>query len=88
MHIGLNAQLLDFSHTYRSGGISRYIKNWDRLLNKRFEADAMIDVLKISDIIDSDKKLSSIDHFHPGAAAYHDVAKRVADMLLEQFKTF
>src|SRR5205823_7046494 len=29
-----------------SGGISRYIKNWDRLLDKRFEGDAMIDVLK------------------------------------------
>jgi len=25
VHIGLNAQLLDFSQTYRSGGISRYI---------------------------------------------------------------
>ena len=25
MHVGLNAQLLDFSPTYRSGGISRYI---------------------------------------------------------------
>jgi glycosyltransferase involved in cell wall biosynthesis len=25
VHVGLNAQLLDFSHTYRSGGISRYI---------------------------------------------------------------
>ncbi|HEY7061965.1 MAG TPA: glycosyltransferase family 1 protein [Chloroflexota bacterium] len=25
MHVGLNAQLLDFSQTYRSGGISRYI---------------------------------------------------------------
>ncbi|MBX5491547.1 MAG: glycosyltransferase family 4 protein [Chloroflexi bacterium] len=25
MHVGLNAQLLDFTRTYRSGGISRYI---------------------------------------------------------------
>jgi glycosyltransferase involved in cell wall biosynthesis len=25
VHVGLNAQLLDFTHTYRSGGISRYI---------------------------------------------------------------
>jgi len=70
-----------------SGGISRYIKNWDKLLDKRFESDALIDVVKTSDIIDSDKKLSSADHFHPGAAAYRDVAKRIADLLLEQFKT-
>jgi glycosyltransferase involved in cell wall biosynthesis len=27
MHIGINAQLLSFSHNYRNGGISRYIRN-------------------------------------------------------------
>jgi len=70
-----------------SSGISRYIKNWDKLLNKRFESDALIDVVKTSDIIDSAGKLSPADHFHPGAAAYRDVAKRVADMLVEQIKT-
>ena len=70
-----------------SSGISRYIKNWDKLLNKRFESDALIDVVKTSDIIDSAGKLSPADHFHPSAAAYREVAKRVADMLTEQIKT-
>ena len=70
-----------------SSGISRYIKNWDKLLNKRFESDALIDVVKTSDIIDRADKLSPADHFHPGAAAYRDVAKRIADMLTEQIKT-
>src|SRR5712692_4728811 len=70
-----------------SSGISRYIKNWDRLLNKRFESDALIDVVKTSDIIDRADKLSPADHFHPGAAAYRDVAKRIADMLTGQIKT-
>ena len=70
-----------------SSGISRYIKNWDKLLNKRFESDALIDVVKTSDIIDSAGKLSPADHFHPGAAAYREVAKRVADMLTDQIKT-
>jgi lysophospholipase L1-like esterase len=40
-----------------SGGISRYIKNWDKLLNRRFESDALVDVVKTSDIIDSSAKL-------------------------------
>jgi len=70
-----------------SGGITRYIKAWDKMLNKRFESDALIDVVKIMDIIDGAQKLSPADHFHPGAAAYRDVARRIADMLLEQMKT-
>jgi len=70
-----------------AGGISRYIKNWDKLLNKRFEPDALVDVVKTSDIIDGADKLSSADHFHPGAAAYRGVAKRIADMLTDQIKT-
>ena len=69
-----------------SGGISRYIRNWDKLLNKRFEADPLVDVVKTSDIIDSGDKLAA-DHFHPGAAAYRDIAKRIADMLTEQVKS-
>jgi lysophospholipase L1-like esterase len=70
-----------------SGGISRYIKGWDKLLNARFESDPLIDVVKTSDIIDGADKLSPADHFHPGAAAYRDIAKRIADMLTEQIKT-
>jgi lysophospholipase L1-like esterase len=70
-----------------SGGISRYIKNWDKLLNKRFESDALIDVVKTSDIIDGADKLSPADHFHPGAVAYRAIAKRIADMLVDQIKS-
>jgi lysophospholipase L1-like esterase len=70
-----------------SGGISRYIKNWDKLLNRRFESDALVDVVKTSDIIDSSAKLRAADHFHPGAAAYREIAKRIADMLVDQIKS-
>lgn len=69
-----------------SSGISHYIKNWDKLLNQRFESDALVDIVKTSDIIDSAAKLGS-DHFHPGAVAYHDIAKRIADMLTKQIKS-
>ena len=62
-------------------GIDRYLKRWDDLLDERFATDPLIDVVKLSDIIDSADKLSPIDHFHPGAAAYHDAAQRIAQML-------
>lgn len=69
-----------------SGGITRYIKRWDKMLNNRFEADPLIDVVKTMDLIDGPQKLSRIDHFHPGEAAYRDVARRIAGILLAQFK--
>lgn len=70
-----------------AGGISRYIKGWDKLLNKRFDADPLVDVVKTSDLIDGPAKLSSSDHFHPGAQAYREVAARIAQMLSDEFKT-
>lgn len=69
-----------------SSGIKRYLKKWDKMVNARFQSDPLIDIVKLADIIDGPQKLSPIDHFHPGAAAYRDAAKRIADMLLEQFK--
>ena len=62
-------------------GINRYIRRWDDLLDERFASDPRTDVVKLSDIIDSGDKLSPIDHFHPGADAYRDAAKRIAQML-------
>jgi lysophospholipase L1-like esterase len=66
-----------------AGGITRYIKRWDDLLDDRFAADPLIDVVKTRDIINGADKLSPADHFHPGAAAYHDIAYRIADMMKE-----
>jgi lysophospholipase L1-like esterase len=57
------------------------------MLDDRFEGDPLVDVVKTADIIDGPGKLSPIDHFHPGAAAYSDIAKRIADVLLTQFQT-
>ena len=62
-------------------GINRYLKRWDNLIEDRFEKDPLIDIVKMSDIIDGADKLSPADHFHPGAAAYREVAHRIATML-------
>jgi lysophospholipase L1-like esterase len=63
-----------------AGGITRYIKRWDNLIEDRFEKDPLIDIVKLSDIVDSAGKLSPADHFHPGASAYRAAAERIADM--------
>lgn len=65
------------------GGIDRYIKRWDRLLEDRFAADPLVDVVRLSDIVSGADKLSPIDHFHPGAEAYRSIAHRIAQMLNE-----
>ena len=64
-----------------SGGITRYIKRWDDLLDDRFASDPLIDIVKTRDIIDGANKLSPADHFHPGAEAYAAIAARIASML-------
>lgn len=63
--------------------INRYLRRWDNMLDDRFAADPLIDIVKLSDIIDGADKLSPIDHFHPGEAAYRDAAHRIAQMLTE-----
>lgn len=64
-------------------GVDRYMKKWDNLLDDRFAKDPLIDIVKTSDIIDGPDKLSPADHFHPGAAAYRDIAHRIAEMMRE-----
>lgn len=64
-------------------GINRYLKRWDDLLEDRFEKDPLIDIVKTFDLIDGADRLSPADHFHPGAAAYRDVAHRIAQMMAE-----
>lgn len=66
-----------------SGGINRYLKRWDNLLDDKFANDPLIDIVKLSDIVDGPDKLSPIDHFHPGAAAYREAAHRIAQLLAE-----
>ena len=60
--------------------INYYLRRWDRMLDDRFASDTLIDVLKLSDMVDGPDKLSPIDHFHPGASAYHDIAHRIAEI--------
>ena len=56
---------------------------WDIALAARFEDDARVSVVKMSDIVTA-QRLSRYDSFHPGADAYRDAAKRIAGMLVKE----
>ena len=70
------------NHQYKTL-INQYVGAWDDVLAARFEADRLVSVVKMSDLV-TPQRLSRFDHFHPGGAAYEAAAKRIAAMLLAQ----
>lgn len=62
--------------------IEQYLGLWDRILAREFESDSRIAVVRMSDIVTGPQRLSRLDHFHPGAEAYRDTARRIAAMLV------
>jgi lysophospholipase L1-like esterase len=63
--------------------INQYLGLWDTALASRFEADDRVAVVRMADIV-TPQRLSRYDSFHPGAAAYREAAKRIAEMLLRE----
>ncbi|HYI13553.1 MAG TPA: GDSL-type esterase/lipase family protein [Thermoanaerobaculia bacterium] len=63
--------------------IDQYLGLWDAALEKRFASDNRVAVVKMADIVTA-QRLSRYDSFHPGAAAYRDAARRIAEMLLKE----
>lgn len=63
--------------------INQYLVLWDSALAKQFEHDKRVAVVRMADIV-TPERLSRYDSFHPGSAAYHEAAKRIAAMLLEE----
>ena len=61
--------------------INQYLAIWDGTLADRFSHDPRISVVKMSDIV-VPQKLSRLDSFHPGGAAYEEAARRIAGMLV------
>jgi lysophospholipase L1-like esterase len=69
-------------HQYASQ-INQYLGLWDTALAGSFDSDPRVAVVKMNDIV-TPQRLSRYDSFHPGSAAYHEAAKRIAGMLLEE----
>ena len=70
--------LLGLFDPYRLPELDRQVAIWDSSLIARFAEDADVDVVRIADLFIYTLRLSSLDHFHPGAAGYAAIATRIA----------
>lgn len=61
--------------------LERLLDLWDNSVVTRFRGDPLISVVRMSDIIRGPERLSRVDGFHPGAAAYQEAAQRIASMI-------
>jgi lysophospholipase L1-like esterase len=62
--------------------IEHYLALWDETLASRFADDARIAIVKMIDVV-TPERLSRFDRFHPGAPAYAEAARRIAEMLVD-----
>jgi lysophospholipase L1-like esterase len=70
--------LLGLYDPYRQPALDEQVARWDARLIARFARDRAVDVVRIADLFEYTQRLSSVDHFHPGAAAYALIAARIA----------
>lgn len=55
---------------------------WDTAVMAQFLDDPLVSVVRMSDILDRPERLSQLDSFHPGAEAYQETARRIAELLV------
>jgi lysophospholipase L1-like esterase len=73
--------LLGLYDPYRQAALDACVNVWSAKLFERFARDARVRIVTIADLFATRARLSAIDHFHPGAAAYELIAARVAGAL-------
>jgi lysophospholipase L1-like esterase len=73
--------------TYNPVGIAgvgplfaKYLARWDRSLARRFARRPRMNIVRMLDVV-TRSRLSRIDGFHPGAAAYRIAARRIAERI-------
>lgn len=54
---------------------------WDATLIAQFADDPLVEVVRLSDIMNRPERLSTLDSFHPGGEAYQQTAARIAELL-------
>lgn len=65
---------------YGSKALASYVNIWDSKLLARFAKDERVTVVRIADLFARHReRLSALDHFHPGAAGYALIARRIAE---------
>jgi lysophospholipase L1-like esterase len=59
--------------------IDTQVNLWDGGLIQEFASTPGVTVIRITDLLVRDERISPIDHFHPGALGYAAIARRLAD---------
>ncbi|MGZ7030606.1 MAG: GDSL-type esterase/lipase family protein [Thermoanaerobaculia bacterium] len=77
--------LLGLYNPYRraslSGWLDRQVNLWDARLIAHFAAARGVTVVRICDLLQRDERISTMDHFHPGAMGYAAIAARIASSM-------
>jgi lysophospholipase L1-like esterase len=73
--------LLGLYDPYKTPFLDEQVAHWDAKLIERFARNRAVDVVRIADVV----SVSPLDHFHPGAAGYAAIAKRVAPALTRRW---
>jgi lysophospholipase L1-like esterase len=60
---------------------SRAVTEWNSRLMRRFAADRNFNVVQTFDLFSAHEERLSVDHFHPGAAGYTLIARRIAEAI-------
>ncbi|HKO55213.1 MAG TPA: hypothetical protein VJ276_05000 [Thermoanaerobaculia bacterium] len=72
--------ILGLYDPYASKALATYVSIWDGKLLTRFAADRRVTVVRIADLFAARRdRLSAVDRFHPGAAGYVLIARRIAE---------
>ena len=67
-----------YRHSSLSAFLDRQVALWDSRLIAHFAADSDVDVIRIADLFVYARRLSTVDHFHPGQEGYKLIAQRIA----------
>jgi lysophospholipase L1-like esterase len=77
--------VLGLYNPYRGGAqstwLDRQVNLWDARLIAQFAALQHVTVIRICDLLDRPDRISSVDHFHPGAMGYEEIARRIVSGL-------
>lgn len=61
--------------------LEEQVNRWDARLIMKFAANRQVTIIRICDLLQNPDRLSSRDHFHPGARGYEAIANRIASAI-------
>jgi lysophospholipase L1-like esterase len=73
--------LIGLYNPYRELPLDRAVARWNGGLLERFAGERGVTVLPIAELFAATDRRSTLDHFHPNAAAYAAIARRVGEGL-------